>query len=86
MGIAKIDGKIERCRQLFMLAEVQDTCKKWSQGWGLGEAGEHDKMWGGTGDLYGNTVAGIWRTPRAVQRYLLKVMEMMDSRPPSAAA
>jgi hypothetical protein len=29
-------------------------------------AGEHDKMWGGTGDLYGNTVAGIWRTPHFV--------------------
>jgi hypothetical protein len=27
---------------------------------------EHDKMWGGTGDLYGNTVAGIWRTPHFV--------------------
>jgi hypothetical protein len=23
-------------------------------------------MWGGTGDLYGNTVAGIWRTPHFV--------------------
>ena len=23
-------------------------------------------MWGGTGNLCGNTVAGIWRTPRFV--------------------
>src|ERR1019366_7225853 len=42
---------------------------------------EHDKMWGDTGDLYGNTVAGIWRTPHFV---MLPCCGATSSGPPLA--
>jgi hypothetical protein len=34
-------------------------------------------MWGGTGDLYGNTVAGIWRTPH----FVMLPAETVSARP-----
>jgi chromosome partitioning protein len=57
--------------------------------WQLGGRWEHDKMWGGTGDLYGNTVAGIWRTPHFVMLPRAKAggieLAIIDTAPHSNA-